>query len=71
MKVETPEQWAKRVAAEIRAGKLTPEPVKETVKNDIGEDAIRLAKKIGREAAARYGSIADKLAPYMIDKGNR
>lgn len=67
MKVETPEQWAKRVAAEIRAGQLTPPPIQEPVKDTASEEAaIKLAKEIGRERAAQQRSNMDVLKHYMI-----
>ena len=66
MNFETPQEWAKRVANEIRAGKLTPPPVEEPVKDITNEEAIKLAKEIGREAAAKNSSVADKLRPYLI-----
>lgn len=67
MKVETPEQWAKRVAQEIRAGKLSPAPVEEPAKDDAAmEKAIKLAKEIGRERAAAQRSNREVLRHYMV-----
>ena len=67
MKVETPEQWAKRVAQEIKAGQINPPPVEDPAKDDAAmEKAIKLAKEIGRERAAAQRSNREVLRHYMV-----
>lgn len=66
-KVETIEQWAKRVASEIRRGQLEPPAVKEP-KKTISEEALNLAKELGRERAASQASLTENkgLKHYLI-----
>lgn len=70
-KVETVEQWAKRVASEIRRGQLEPPAVKEP-KKTISEEALNLAKELGREKAASQASLTGNkgLKSYMISTGD-
>lgn len=68
MRVETPQEWAKRVAAEIRRGQLEPDKVPEQPK-EVSKDALRLAIEIGKERAASKASLKDNPAfrHYMIN----
>ena len=68
MRVETPEQWAKRVAAEIRRGQLEPDKVPEQPK-EISKEAVKLAIELGRERAASKVSLKDNpgFRHYMIN----
>lgn len=75
MKVETPQEWARRVMQEIRSGQLNPPPVEEPAKDGAAtERAIKLAKEIGREKAAAQRINREVLKHYMIGeewKGER
>ena len=68
MRVETPQEWAKRVAAEIRRGQLEPDKVPEQPK-EISKDALKLAIEFGKERAARRTSLKDNpgFRHYMIN----